>query len=149
VLNGSELTLPQVLGTMQKAGYKITPARRVVIETVLGKDRHFSVADLVAEVVATDHSVGRATVFRTLDMLVDLGVIGRVHRPGGGQGYVVCPTGHHHHAICSRCGLVLDLPGCPLSPEAEKDASAAGFRLQGHRLEYYGLCQACQTKGND
>lgn len=148
MVNGSEPTMPQVLGSLQQAGYKVTAARRTVIETVLGKDRHFTGAELVAEVFAADRSVGRATVFRTLDVLVDLGVIGRVHRPEGGHGYVLCPRGHHHHAICSRCGLVLDLPGCPLSSEAEQDTLVAGFRLQGHRLEYYGLCQACQTKDN-
>lgn len=148
-MNGSELTMPQLLGVLHEAGYKVTAARRTVIETVLGKDRHFTGADLVAEVLAADRTVGRATVFRTLDMLVELGVVGRVHGPEGGHGYVLCPSGHHHHAICSKCGLVVDLPGCPLNSEVEREALASGFRLQGHRLEYYGLCQACQTKEND
>jgi len=148
-VSSSDFTMPQVLGALHKAGYRVTSARRTVIEAVLGRDRHFSGAELLAEVEATDRSVGRATVFRTLDMLVDLGIIGRVHRPEGGHGYVLCPQGHHHHAICSKCGLVLDLPGCPLDPAVERDASAAGFRLQGHRLEYYGLCQACQSKERD
>ncbi len=148
-MSHSELTMPRVLEALQGAGYKVTSARRAVIQAVLGKERHFSGADLVAEVIAADGTVGRATVFRTLDVLVDLGLIGRVHRPEGGHGYVLCPQGHHHHAICSRCGLVVDLPGCPLGSDAEKDASAAGFHLQGHRLEYYGLCQACQEKDDD
>ena len=91
-----------------------------------------------------DSGVGRASVFRTLDLLVDLGLIGRVHPPGGGRGYVLCPQAHHHHVICSRCGLVLDLPGCPIGAESEQLALTAGFRLQGHRLEYYGVCERCQ-----
>ncbi len=148
-LSGSELTAPQLLKTLRRAGYKVTPARRRVIEAVLGRDRHFTGADLVAEVDRADRSVGRATVFRTLDVLVDLGVVGRVQRPEGGQAYFLCARDHHHHhAICSSCGLVVELPGCPLSSEAERDAQAAGFRLQGHRLEYYGICQLCQEKGN-
>lgn len=148
-MSSADLTMTEVLGALQKAGYRVTSARRTVIKAVLGRDRYFSGAELMAEVEATDRSVGRATVFRTLDMLVDLGIVGRVHRPEGGHGYVLCPRGHHHHAICSSCGLVLDLPGCPLDPAVERDASAAGFRLHGHRLEYYGLCQACQSKGRD
>lgn len=145
-MSNSELTVPQVLQSLQQAGYKVTSARRAVVEAVLGRERHFTGGDIVAEVAGADRSVGRATVFRTLEVLVDLGLIGRVHPPEGGQGYVLCPRGHHHHAICSQCGLVLDLPGCPLGTEVEKDARRAGFRLQGHRLEYYGLCQACQER---
>lgn len=146
-MDSSGLTVPTVLHTLQGAGHKATSARRAVIRAVLRKERHFSGAELLAEVSAADRSVGRATVFRTLDLLVDLGVLGRVHRPEGGHAYVLCARDHHHHhAICSRCGLVVTLSGCPISSEAERAAEAAGFRLQGHRLEYYGLCLACQDK---
>lgn len=79
-----------------------------------------------------------------------LGMIGRVHPPEGAPGYVLCPRGHHHHAICSRCGLVLDLPGCPLNlEEIERETQALGFRLQAHRMEYYGVCKACQDRDAD
>ncbi|MGE5618222.1 MAG: Fur family transcriptional regulator [Sphingomonadaceae bacterium] len=148
-MDGLGLTVPKVLRTLQLAGYRATAARRAVIEAVLEKERHFSGAELLAEVAAADRSVGRATVFRTLDVLVELGVLGRVHRPEGGHGYVLCARDHHHHhAICSRCGLVVTLPGCPIDSVAERDAAAAGFRLEGHRLEYYGICLACQGKGD-
>jgi len=78
---------------------------------------------------------------------VELGWLGRVQQPDGTRGYVLCSREHHHHAICSHCGLVLELPGCPLNSEAGNDARAAGFRLHGHRLEFYGVCRACQEKG--
>lgn len=146
-LSASESSASRVLRALREAGYRITAARRAVVEAVLGRDRQFTGADIVAQVAAPGRSVGRATVFRTLEVLVDLGVVGRVHTPGGGQGYVLCPQGHHHHAICSRCGLVVDLPGCPLDGAAEREARLTGFRLQGHRLEYYGLCLTCQDKG--
>jgi Fur family transcriptional regulator, ferric uptake regulator len=144
----AEYSAGQTLEWLQKAGYRTTAARRAVIEAILAKDRHFTGGDIVDELAGADGAVGRATVFRTLDLLVELEVIGRVHRADGASGYVLCPRGHHHHAICSRCGLVLDLPGCPLGQAAEEEAQIAGFRLQGHRLEYFGLCSDCQKGGN-
>jgi Fe2+ or Zn2+ uptake regulation protein len=135
-------TVNTMLTRLQEAGHRMTSARRAVVEAVVGRDHHFTGADVLAEV--EDRTVGRASVFRTLDLLVDLGLIGRVHPPTGGRGYVLCPQDHHHHVICSQCGLVLDLPGCPIGTETEQQARSAGFRLHGHRLEYYGVCMNCQ-----
>lgn len=135
-------TIDLMLTRLQEAGLRMTSARRAVVDAVAGRDRHFTGADVLAEV--ENRSVGRASVFRTLDLLVDLGLMARVHPPAGGSSYVLCPQDHHHHVICSRCGLVLDLPGCPIGTESEQQARSAGFRLQGHRLEYYGICKHCQ-----
>jgi Fur family transcriptional regulator, ferric uptake regulator len=147
MLSGVEMvekhaTVNTMLLRLQEAGHRMTSARRAVVEAVAGRERHFTGADVLAEV--EDRTVGRASVFRTLDLLVDLGLIGRVHPPSGGSSYVLCPQDHHHHVICSKCGLVLDLPGCPIGGELEQQARSAGFRLQGHRLEYYGVCERCQ-----
>jgi Fur family transcriptional regulator, ferric uptake regulator len=135
-------TIDLMLSRLQESGLRMTSARRAVVEAIAGRDRHFTGADVLAEV--EDRSVGRASVFRTLDLLVDLGLMARVHPPAGGSSYVLCPQDHPHHVICSRCGLVLDLPGCPIGTESEQQARSAGFRLQGHRLEYYGICKHCQ-----
>ena len=136
-----------MLQLLRGAGYRVTSERKAVLDAVLASCRPFSGGDVVAQVSRRDPSVGRATVFRTLEVLVDLGVIGRVHQPGVDAAYVLCSQDHHHHAICSRCGLVVELPGCPLDDAAEKEATAAGFRLESHRLEYYGVCGQCQAKG--
>jgi Fur family transcriptional regulator, ferric uptake regulator len=137
-----ESTVNTMLSRLQETGLRMTSARRAVVEAIAGRDRHFTGADVLAEV--GDRSVGRASVFRTLDLLVDLGLMARVHPPGGGSSYVLCPQDHHHHVICSSCGLVLDLPGCPLGTESEQQARSVGFHLQGHRLEYYGICKRCK-----
>jgi Fur family transcriptional regulator, ferric uptake regulator len=142
-------TPAEMMTALQQAGYRMTTARRAVVAAVAGRKRPFSSAEVLEEVLGGDRSVGRATVFRTLDVLQDLGMLGRVENPEGGHGYVACQRGHHHHAICSGCGIVVDLPGCHLGAEVEEEARAAGFALTGHRLEYFGLCQACQTKGVD
>ena len=138
----------EMMQTLQKAGYRTTAARRAVVDAVAGRTRPFSSSEILEDVLAGDRSVGRATVFRTLDVLHGLGMLGRIDFPDGGHAYVACMQGHHHHVICSMCGLVVDLPGCHVSVGAEEEARAAGFTLTGHRLEYFGLCQACQNKEN-
>lgn len=148
-MSGSALTVAAALQVLQDAGYRVTSPRRAVVEAVVGRDRHFTWADIAAQVSGSDRSVGRATVFRTLEVLEELNLIGRIHHPDGGQGYVVCPQEHHHHAICSRCGLVVNLPGCPLGSEVEHKARSAGIHLRGHRVELYGVCKDCLGEAVD
>lgn len=145
-MSDADLTVSRALRTLQKAGYHITSPRRAVVEAVVGRDRRFTWADIVADLAESSRPASRATVFRTLELLEELQLIGRVLLADGGRSYVVCPEGYHHHAICSRCHAVVDLPGCPLGSEMEREARSAGFRLQGHWLEYYGICQECQKK---
>ena len=141
----TELTLEEACRSLQDAGFRLTRPRQAVVETIISRDRNFTVAEVLADVEGRDRSVGRATVFRTLDLMVSLGMVGRARHPDGGLGYVLCPRGHHHHAVCSQCGLVVDLPGCPLGLEEAREAKDAGFQLNGHHLEYYGLCRECQN----
>ena len=137
----------EMMRALQKAGYRMTSARRAVVDAVVSRSRPFSSADILELVQAGGDGIGRATVFRTIDVLHGIGLLGKVQHLDGSYGYVACMQEHHHHAICSGCGLVVDLPGCVIDPGAEKDALAAGFLLKGHRLEYYGLCGECQARG--
>lgn len=140
-------TPAELMKSLRAAGYRSTGSRRAIVDAVIRRRRPFSSADILAEVHDGERSVGRATVFRTLDVLHSAGILDRVENSDGSQSYVVCPAGHHHHAICSSCGLVVDLRGCDAGRQAELEAQAAGFAIQGHRLEFYGLCRACSRAG--
>lgn len=139
------LTPNELMRSLRAAGYRSTGSRRAIVDAVLRRRRPFSSADILAEVCDGDHLVGRATVFRTLDALHSAGMLDRVEQPDGSHSYVLCPSGHHHHAICSNCGVVVDLRGCDAGKAAELEARAAGFAIQGHRLEFYGLCRVCSA----
>lgn len=136
-----------MMAALRRAGYRATGSRRAVVDAIARRHRPFSSADILEEIQAGSRTVGRATIFRTIDVLQDLGMLDRVEDRDGGWGYVPCPQGHHHHAICSRCGLVVDLRGCDVERVAEREAVQVGFAITGHRLEYYGLCSDCQSKG--
>lgn len=137
----------EMMRALQRAGYRMTSARRAVVDAVACRTRPFSSADIMDDVQTGDGGIGRATVFRTIDVLLGIGMLGKILHPDGSYGYVACMQEHHHHAICSGCGLVVDLPGCVIDAGAESQALAAGFLLKSHRLEYFGLCEECQTRG--
>ncbi len=142
-----DATSSEMMRALHSAGYRSTGSRRVVVDAIARRRRPFSSAEILEEIQTGTRTVGRATVFRTLDVLQDLGMLDRVEHPDGSWGYVACPRGHHHHAICSVCGLVVDLRGCDVGSQAEAEALQVGFSIQGHRLEYYGLCRSCQENG--
>ena len=137
-----EATVPDVLQRLAAEGYPITDQRRALVALVLAQGKRFTADDLLAEARARRLAVGRATVFRTLDLLERLGYVGRVH-DGGRGGYTACALGHHHHLVCSACGQVLHIEGCPVSGYLRELESRTGFHVASHRLEIAGVCPAC------
>jgi Fur family ferric uptake transcriptional regulator len=89
--------------------------------------------------------VGRASIFRSLDVFTDLGLVERVDLPDGGHAYVACEPSHHHHAICTACGRSLDVTDAGLAEVLGEVVRRSGFRVTFHRLEIFGLCAACSA----
>jgi Fur family transcriptional regulator, ferric uptake regulator len=138
-----------ILGRLESEGYRLTGPRRVVLEEVLGRSVPFTSADLWESIRLRAPGTGRATVFRTLDLLASMGVVQRIHEdPHGGRchAYLACDDDHHHHLICSGCGSVADFHEHraldALVREVEKHTA---FQVEGHRLELVGRCPACQA----
>lgn len=122
-------------------GYRLTAGRRAVVEAILAGDDLFSVAEIQRLVPRT----GRATVFRTIRLLVDLDLVCRVRLQDGSPRYRlrVAPQ-HHHHLVCTGCGSVEDFADCGVDAVSKTLAGRTNYEIQGHRLEMYGLCPACR-----
>ncbi len=88
--------------------------------------------------------IGRATVFRTLDVLSEVGAVERIDLPTGEHAYLACEPVHHHHVVCSRCGQSRDIDDAGLRRVVSDVARRTGYRIDDHRLELFGLCPACQ-----
>jgi Fur family transcriptional regulator, ferric uptake regulator len=131
-----------LVDALDRAGHRLTGPRRQVAELVAARDGHFTAADLVED--ARSRGIGRATVFRSIDLFTSLGLVERVDLPGGDHAYVVCETAHHHHAICTNCGRSFDVDDAGLSDVLARIGTGSGFRVTAHRLEIFGLCAACQ-----
>jgi Fe2+/Zn2+ uptake regulation proteins len=105
---------------------------------------HFTAADLLAEAHSRDVHVGRATVFRTLDLLTARGALERIDLPSGEHAYVSCaPHEHHHHVVCRQCGKSVEVVDAGLVDVVRTIGERSGFRIDSHRLELYGLCPEC------
>ena len=131
----------QLLETLGEQGYRDTGPRRAVASAIASKNRHFTAEELRDELP----NVGRATVFRSLKILVDAGVLCRVLLEDGHLHYQLSHRGHHHHLLCVECGTSQDLLGCDIEGQLHDVAAAHKFELSGHWLEVYGRCQNCLT----
>jgi Fe2+ or Zn2+ uptake regulation protein len=135
----------EFLTAMEQAGCRLTEPRRVVADLVARREGHFTAAEIVDEARRHQPGLGRATVFRALDLFTTLGLVEHVDLPEGDHAYVTCDRAHHHHAICTGCGRSLDLPDMGLTQVLREAGNRLGFRITAHRLELFGLCPSCQA----
>ena len=135
------------LAALEDAGYRLTEPRRGLAQLIADHDGHFVAADLVDAAERRDLGVGRATVFRTLDVLSDVGVIERIDLPSGDHAYVACEPVHHHHVVCSHCGRSREIDDAGLRAVVRDIAKRTGYRVDDHRLEVFGCCPDCQAEG--
>jgi Fur family ferric uptake transcriptional regulator len=127
---------------------RLTGPRRAVVALVAGRGAgHFSAADLIADANRRGIRIGRATIFRTLDLLQSTGVVERIDLPDGDHAYVSCRPSHHHHVVCTTCGRSRDVGDLHLQLATEAIELATGFHIEGHRLELYGTCGECAPVG--
>jgi Fur family peroxide stress response transcriptional regulator len=121
----------------------LTPQRRIVLDAVLNLDCHPTADEVYASPRVRRARISRATVYRTLESLVDLGVITKACHPGG----VVRYDGRlemHHHLICMRCDAVVDIADPALDALPIPDTSGFGFNVTDFRVQLRGLCRRCQ-----
>jgi Fe2+ or Zn2+ uptake regulation protein len=137
-----------IVQALERAGYQATPSRRLVAELVAASGGHFSAADLLERGRRERAGIGRATVFRALDLLATLGVVERLDLPSGSHAYVVChPDEHHHHLVCSTCGRSEDVADGELARLVDEIGRRHGYRIETHRFELFGTCPECAKSG--
>ncbi len=123
---------------------RATAPRRALTALIARRRGHFTAADLLDEARQRDVRVGRATVFRTLDLLTTRGSLERIDLPNGEHAYVACaPQEHHHHVVCRSCGNSVEVADAGLQSVVGEIARRSGYRIDSHRLEFFGLCPDC------
>jgi len=138
-------TAGAILRQLGDSGRRRTSPRREVIAAALRRREPFTAQQLVGELAR--RGVGRATVFRTLELLVSLGALSRIHGIEAGVRcvrYTPCAPSHHHHLVCQACGRVEELAAKVLDQRIMATARARGFRALGHTVEIVGLCPDCR-----
>jgi Fe2+ or Zn2+ uptake regulation protein len=137
-----------ILSAFLTAGLRATRPRRLIAERLAAhaaSGLDFAIEELWQELQRVDVQLGRATLFRAVDVLVALGVLDRIERADGTRRYRACDSGHHHHLICTSCGRITEVNVCVPQAELESAAAGAGFAVERHALEIYGRCHDCRA----
>ncbi len=132
---------------LREHGLPVTTQREQVAEVVLQSRGHLSVEDIEAQLRGQGLHIGKATVYRTLDILARSGMITERDFGEGFRRYERVPGHpHHEHLICTRCGKVIEFTNERLERLKALVAEEYGFQHHHHRLDIYGLCRECQLK---
>ena len=128
-------------------GLKFTGERARILEQVFSVHRHFQADELLAEIRARGGRVSKSTIYRTLALLVQSGLLHQVITGEKHAHYEhVFGHEHHDHLICSRCGEIAEFFDPKIEGLLGKRCDEMRFRAEGHRLQIIGLCARCAKK---
>ena len=130
-----------LLSELRDQGFKITSPRNRVIVSVASREDNFTAEELATEL----DSIGRATVYRTLKLLLDQGLVCRIVMGDGSVSYRASHKAHHHHIVCVSCGATEDVHMNDVEDVLAGVRSSTEFDIVGHRVEIYGICPRCKV----
>ena len=143
-------------GRFRGCGYRMTMPRQAILDVLISTTKHLSAEDVYMAVHKSYPNVGLTTVYRTLELLVQMGLVFKFDFGDGRARYELSegPKGarHHHHLVCTGCGRVVDYTDfideeVELLNQTEKGLSKKyNFEIMNHLIQFYGLCENCRSK---
>jgi Fe2+ or Zn2+ uptake regulation protein len=130
-----------LVSELRDQGFKITLPRNRVITSVANREDNFTAEELATEL----DSIGRATVYRTLKLLLDQGLVCRIVMGDGSVSYRASHKAHHHHIVCVSCGATEDVHLNDVEDVLAGVRGATDYDIVGHRIEVYGICPSCKA----
>lgn len=127
---------------IKEAGYKLTPARLAVIDVLESSHEHLSHNQILAEGRKIYSKLSRATVYRTMELLVELSLMRPLYLNDPNQRFISAEGGHHH-LICNGCDTTIEFDHCTASELAVQLSSHYNFQINSHLLEFRGTCADC------
>jgi len=125
---------------------KLTRPRRAVLDVITQANRHLTPAEIYRKAKTKHPQLGLTTVYRTLDILLGLGFIQRIHLEDGCHSYAATVREHGHHLVCSACGRAEAFADCDLEPLMKTLQAKTGYTIDVHMLELVGQCPDCQSR---
>ena len=130
----------------ESSGPRATPQRQAVLDVLEGIDDFRSAQEVHELLAAEGSSVGLATVYRTLALYADHGLVDVLRREDGEAIYRRCSDTHHHHLVCRSCGATVEVEGPAVERWTSAIAAAHGFSDLSHTLEIVGTCEECRAR---
>jgi Fur family ferric uptake transcriptional regulator len=132
--------------TLRSSGFRITPQREMIVEAIAHAGQHINAEEVFAKIRERSRSVNIATVYRTLELLVEQGLASRIDLGEGQVIYATNQHGPHIHLVCRQCGKVLDADQEMLSVFNHQLQSEYHFAADLEHISVVGLCMDCQSR---
>lgn len=139
----------EIVRQLAARGLRLTRQRRAVLEAVAQSDSSVSPVQVFDSARTRVPELGLTTVYRTLDVLSEIGALRRVHGPDRCETFVPAGARHGHTVVCSECGRVTEFTDCDMKAVVEAAALQTGYRITDHFLQLAGVCTACATGRGD
>ncbi|OCL26892.1 transcriptional repressor [Orenia metallireducens] len=141
-----EATLDNLKSILAASNYKLTAQRKIILQILINnKGEHLSAEEVYNIVKTEDPGIGLATVYRTLELFCELGIIQQLTFDENCRRYEL-ETGeeHHHHLVCSKCGKVIEFNDEVLEEFESELEKRHSFKVTEHKIKFYGYCEDCQ-----
>jgi len=128
--------------------YKLTNQRKIVIDALVKhQDQHLNCDEIYDLVKSVDHNLGLATIYRSLKLFVQLGILTELNIGDGGIRYDLVDlktnSHNHHHLICKKCGKIIEVRDDSLEAVEKEIEKIYDFKIENHKCKFMGLCKNC------
>jgi len=138
---------------LKEKGYKLTPQRRAIVDIIIKNEgEHLTTEEIYNLVKKECPEIGLATVYRTVMLLDDIGILTRLDLGDGCNRYELVheeENHHHHHLICNECGKVIEVEDDLLDSLEDGIQSKYKFKIKNHSVKFYGICDECLNKSKN
>ncbi len=135
---------------LKEKGYKLTPQRRSILDEIIKNEgSHLTTEEIYDLVKVNCPEIGLATVYRTVQLLEEMGVLYKLDLDDGCSRYELCDedeSHQHHHLICQNCGKVIEVEGDLLEELEQGIEKKYNFKIKNHSLKFYGICDNCSLQ---
>lgn len=149
-MNKANVDIELLKENLKKKGYKLTPQRRAIVDVIIEKEgEHLTAEEIYDEVKKICPDIGLATVYRTVLLLEEVGVIFKLDLNDGCSRYELAHSEEHHrhhHLVCNECKAVYEVQDDLLEELEERIETTYGFRILDHSVKFFGICAKCCKK---
>ena len=142
--NSHSLNEAHLATVLVEHGHKLTRPRRAVLRVIAASTHSLTPAEIHAQAQRYYRQTGLVTVYRTLELLAECGLVRKIHESDGCHSYAPASEGHVHHIICEKCHTVIEFDNCDLADLLASVQRRTGFTISGHWLELFGYCPRCR-----
>ncbi len=145
-------TMESICRKLHSSDYRITPQRQTILKVFIeNASKHLSAEEIYYLVKEKHPEVSLATVYRTLDLLAELGILQKMNFNDGRSRYEFTEQDnqhlhHHHHMICLRCGKVTEFEDILLDSLEDVIAKRTNFKIVDHHVKFFGFCENCRRQ---